>query len=61
MLTADEHEEVFAKLYAASKVVHFQIKTTEGQHYQRYLLQQRVRESRGGMTEAESLPAPPKE
>ena len=29
------------------EVVHFQIKTTEGQHYQRYLLQQRARESRG--------------
>jgi MoaA/NifB/PqqE/SkfB family radical SAM enzyme len=31
-LSADEHEEVFAKLHAASKHVHFQIKTTEGQH-----------------------------
>ena len=44
LLTADEHEQVFAKLYAASRVVHFQIKTTEGPHYQRYLLQQRARE-----------------
>jgi AdoMet-dependent heme synthase len=50
MLTPEEHERVFAKLYAASKEVHFQIKTTEGQHYQRYLLQQRARESRGRMT-----------
>jgi radical SAM protein with 4Fe4S-binding SPASM domain len=53
LLTADEHEQIFAKLYAASKVVHFQIKTTEGPHYQRYLLQQRVRESRGKITEAD--------
>lgn len=55
MLSAAEHEDVFAKLYGASKRVHFQIKTTEGQHYQRYLLQQRARESRGRLTEAEVL------
>jgi len=59
LLTAEEHEEVFSRLYAASKVVHFQIKTTEGQHYQRYLLQQRARESRGRLTEAEVLAAVP--
>ena len=44
MLSADEHEEIFAKLYAASKRVKFHIKTTEGQHYRRYVLQQRARE-----------------
>lgn len=60
MLSADEHEEVFAKLYAASQRVHFQIKTTEGQHYQRYLLQQRARESRGRMTEADVITCAPK-
>lgn len=59
MLSAAEHEEVFAKLYAASRHVHFQIKTTEGQHYQRYLLQQRVRESRGRLTEAEVITCAP--
>jgi radical SAM protein with 4Fe4S-binding SPASM domain len=47
MLSAEEHEQVFAALYAASKRVHFQIKITEGQPYQRYRLQQQVRESRG--------------
>jgi AdoMet-dependent heme synthase len=55
MLTADEHEQIFAKLYAASKVVHFQIKTTEGPHYQRYLLQQRRRENHGHLTEADAI------
>jgi radical SAM protein with 4Fe4S-binding SPASM domain len=60
VLSADEHEEVFAKLYQASRHVHFQIKTTEGQHYQRYLLQQRVRESRGRLTEAEATTCAPK-
>lgn len=55
MLSADDHEDVFARLYSASKRVHFQIKTTEGQHYQRYLLQQRARESRGRTTEADVI------
>ncbi len=55
MLTANEHEQIFAKLYGASKVVHFQIKTTEGPHYQRYLLQQRSRESRAHLTEADAV------
>jgi MoaA/NifB/PqqE/SkfB family radical SAM enzyme len=59
-LSADEHEEVFAKLYAASRHVHFQIKTTEGQHYQHYLLRQRVKESRGRLTAAEVIPCLPK-
>ena len=59
-MTAEEHEHVFAKLYAASKRVHFQIKTTEGQHYQRYVLQQRARESRGRLTEADVIPCAPK-
>jgi len=58
MLSAEEHEAVFAKLYAASRRVHFHIKTTEGQHYQRFVLQQRVRESRGHLTEADALNAP---
>jgi len=60
MLSANEHEEVFAKLYTASKHVHFQIKTTEGQHYQRFLLWQRVKESHERLTEAEVIPSLPK-
>lgn len=60
LLSADEHEQVFAKLYAASRVVHFQIKTTEGQHYQRYLLQQRARESRGRMSESDVMTLSPR-
>ena len=57
LLTADEHEQVFAKLHAASKLVHFPIKTTEGQHYQRYVLQQRARASRGRVTESDAFAA----
>jgi radical SAM protein with 4Fe4S-binding SPASM domain len=60
LLTADEHEQVFAKLYAASSEVHFQIKTTEGPHYQRYLLQRRRRESRAHLTEADAVTIAPK-
>ena len=60
LLSPEEHEQVFAKLYAASKRVHFQIKTTEAPHYQRYLLQQRVRESRGRLTETDVMNCAPK-
>jgi radical SAM protein with 4Fe4S-binding SPASM domain len=60
MLTSDEHEQVFAKLYAASKRVTFQIKTTEGQHYQRFVWQQRLRESRSRRPGSDSLRGAPK-
>ena len=43
LLSADEHEQVFAKLYETSKRVKFHIKTTEGQHYRRYVLQQKAK------------------
>lgn len=60
MLSAEEHEQVFAKLYAASRRVQFHIKTTEGQHYQRYVLEQRARESRSRLTEADAATYAPK-
>lgn len=49
LLSPEQHERVFAKLYAASKKTKFHIKTTEGQHYRRYVLQQKANElhSRG--------------
>ena len=43
LLTAEEHEQVFAELYEASQRVKFHIKTTEGQHYRRYVLQQKAK------------------
>lgn len=43
LLSPEEHEAVFANLYSASKRVCFHIKTTEGQHYRRYVLQQRAK------------------
>jgi radical SAM protein len=44
LITAAEAEEVFATLYKISGRVKFHIKTTEGQHYRRFLLQQHARE-----------------
>lgn len=60
MLTAEEHEQVFAKLYAASKQVTFQIKTTEGQHYQRFVWLQRLRELRSRRRDGDSTRSAPK-
>ena len=44
LLSPEQHEQVFAKLYQASKQVKFHIKTTEGQHYRRYVLQQKAKQ-----------------
>lgn len=42
LLSAEESEQVFARLYDLSQSVGFDIKTTEAQHYRRYVLQQKV-------------------
>lgn len=55
MLSGQETEQLFAKLYRASGKVHFEIKTTEGQHYQRYILQQRARETRTRFLELDAV------
>jgi radical SAM protein len=44
LLNAEEFEQVFAKIHSLSKTARFDIKTTEAQHYRRFLLQQRVSE-----------------
>jgi radical SAM protein len=48
LLDADEFEQVFAKIYSLSMDAIFDIKTTEAQHYRRFLLQQRVAARRAG-------------
>ena len=48
LLNADEFEAVFAKIYSLSKTATFDIKTTEAQHYRRFMLQQRVAEQKRG-------------
>jgi radical SAM protein with 4Fe4S-binding SPASM domain len=49
LLIAEEFEWVFAKVYSLSRTASFDIKTTEAQHYRRYLLQQRVAERQLGI------------
>jgi radical SAM protein len=48
LLNADEFEQVFAKIYELSKTATFDIKTTEAQHYRRFVLQQKVAERKTG-------------
>jgi len=49
LLSADEFEQVFAKIHALSKQAGFDIKTTEAQHYRRYVLQQKVADRKAGI------------
>jgi radical SAM protein len=42
MLSAQECEQVFAQLYSLSRRLPFKVKTTEAQHYRRFVLQQRM-------------------
>lgn len=44
LLSAEEFEAVFSKLHSLSRLARFHIKTTEAQHYRRYVLQQNVTE-----------------
>ena len=48
LLNADEFEQVFARLHQLSKTASFDIKTTEAQHYRRFILQQGVAERKAG-------------
>lgn len=44
LLSAEEFEQLFAKLYELSCRVNFDVKTTEAMHYRRYFLQRRALE-----------------
>jgi radical SAM protein len=52
LISAEEFEQVFEKLYQTSRQVKFDIKSTEAQHYRRFLLQKRTAARRGGQTDA---------
>ncbi|HSB74595.1 MAG TPA: TIGR04053 family radical SAM/SPASM domain-containing protein [Terriglobales bacterium] len=52
LISAEEFEQVFEKLYQTSQRVKFDIKSTEAQHYRRFLLQKRTAARRGGEPEA---------
>ncbi len=54
LISAEEFEQVFEKLYETSRRVKFDIKSTEAQHYRRFLLQRRTEEKRRG--KASTLP-----
>ncbi len=57
LISAEEFEEVFAKLYETSRRVPFDIKSTEAQHYRRYLLQKRTEMRKQGVIPAEKMPS----
>ena len=48
LLNAQEFETVFEKLYQLSQTASFDIKTTEAQHYRRFVLQKKVAAKRTG-------------
>ena len=48
LLSGEEFEQVFGKIYELSNRVSFQIKTTEAMHYRRYLLQHNLQERQMG-------------
>lgn len=47
LISGEEFEQVFEKLYETSRRVKFDIKSTEAQHYRRFLLQRRTEEKKG--------------
>jgi AdoMet-dependent heme synthase len=48
LISAEEFEEVFEKLYQTAQRVSFDIKSTEAQHYRRFLLQKRIDDRKPG-------------
>ena len=48
LISAEEFEQVFAKMYETSQYAAFDIKSTEAQHYRRYVLQRRAELKRAG-------------
>lgn len=59
LLCAEEFEEVFVKIHSLSTTATFDIKTTEAQHYRRFLLQQKAagRAKAGGVTVTNAVAA----
>jgi radical SAM protein len=55
LVTAEEFEMIFKKLYQTSALAKFDIKTTEAQHYRRFLLQRRAEEKKKGAATPRTL------
>lgn len=56
LISAEEFEQVFEKMHDTSQRVQFDIKSTEAQHYRRYLMQKHTEEKRQGATSGSVLP-----
>ena len=54
LISGAEFEQVFAKLYETSQRALFDVKSTEAQHYRRYLLQRRTETKRLGQHPSET-------
>ncbi len=52
LISAEEFEEVFGKLATVGRGVRFDIKTTEAQHYRRFLAQERAAQRRSNPPQA---------
>jgi radical SAM protein len=48
LISAEEFEQVFAQMYETAQTAPFDIKSTEAQHYRRYVLQRRAEQKRAG-------------
>lgn len=59
LISAEEFEEVFAKLYEVSRRVRFDVKTTEAQHYRRYVAQARTAEKKRGTSPGHPVASTP--
>jgi radical SAM protein len=57
LLSGEDFERVFAKIYELSLRANFQIKTTEAMHYRRYLLQHNLEEKELGHGHPGARPA----
>ena len=56
LLSGEDFERVFGKIYELSHRVSFQIKTTEAMHYRRYLLQHNLEERKIGHGHPHGVP-----
>lgn len=56
LISAEEFEQVFERLHETQKRVLFDIKSTEAQHYRRFLLQKRTEARRAGADPGTKLP-----
>ncbi len=58
LISAEEFEQVFEKLYQTATRARFDIKSTEAQHYRRFLLQKRTAARREGTASGKAVPFP---